>query len=55
MSVGESDYAHTVKAQVFNDQQIIKRPAKREFFHVIVGQERVPNVEVREAPLVKYK
>ena len=55
MSVGEPDYAHKVEAQVFKDQQIIKRPAKREFFHVIVGQERVPNVEVREAPLVKYK
>ena len=50
MSVGEPDYAHTV-----DDQQINKRPAKREFFHVIVGQERVPNVEVREAPLVENK
>ena len=61
MSVGKPNYAHPVEAQVFkdkkitNDQQMNKRPAECKFFHVIVGQERVPDIEVREAPLVKYK
>ena len=59
MSVGKTNYAHPVEAQVFkdkkitNDQQINKRPAECEFFHVIVGQERVPDIEVREASLEK--